>query len=427
MKPSLTLTLLGLAGVLTAGLSQQACGSAPASVSQPVDAAAIRTGENAAGPSLDKTMHSVAPIWTPAVVDRSAIDYSRMPLWAWGASEPPKPGQPQAVNGDPSDVRPNRFKSLPAEELHRKRRAAGSRFEWSFAEFRNVNLPGNGAQVVDWFPEDHPNPMPAVVKYGPAALGQGDNYLLTNRACGSCHLADGSGRPENGSPAGLPRGYILRQLRDFRNDRRHDSDPRKANSNTMVMLAKAMTEEEMQQAAAYFSAVRFRPHVRVIETTQVPKTRVAGDLFVPTGEPGSEPIGKRIIEVSEDLEQTQELSSARGTWIAYVPVGAVAKGRELVTGGARRRDGNAVPSQSAACTSCHGASLRGVPPDVPPLAGRSPSYLARELFNIQQSVRLGSYPDVALMRVLLHKFDAEDILNITAYLASLPPAGRPAH
>ena len=29
----------------------------------------------------------------------------------------------------------------------------------------------------------------------------------------------------------------------------------------MVMLAKAMTDEEMKQAADYFSAVKWRPHV----------------------------------------------------------------------------------------------------------------------------------------------------------------------
>src|SRR5688500_3772883 len=37
------------------------------------------------------------PIWTPVEIDRSHVDYTRQPLWAWGAADPPKPGEKQAV------------------------------------------------------------------------------------------------------------------------------------------------------------------------------------------------------------------------------------------------------------------------------------------------------------------------------------------
>ena len=70
----------------------------------------------------------------------------------------------------------------------------------------------------------------------------------------------------------------------------------------------------------------------------------------------------------------------------------------------------------------------GIAPDVPPLAGRSPSYLAREIFDIQQGIRNGSNSNIALMRMVVEKLTPEDIINITAYLASLPlsPSGKPA-
>jgi cytochrome c553 len=187
------------------------------------------------------------------------------------------------------------------------------------------------------------------------------------------------------------------------------------------MLAKAMSDEEMKQAAEYFASVRWRPHVRVVETNLVPKTEIQGELFIPTGEEGAEPIGNRIIEVPTDVEQNQVLRSSHGTWIAYVPVGAIRKGRELVTnGGMKVVNGQIVQGKTTACGTCHREDLLGVAPDVPPLAGRSPSYLARQIFDIQQGVRNGSNSNVTLMRMVADKLTAEDIINITAYLSSRP-------
>src|SRR5712691_11758474 len=366
-------------------------------------------------PAATSIARVVAPIWTPALVDRSKIDYSKQPVWAWGETEQPKPDDKQAVQGDPAAGPGQNANPLTPEELNRKRQARGSRFQFSLMEIRNAANPAGGANVVDWFPDDHANPIPDVVRHGPAALG------TNGRACGGCHLADGSGRPENASPAGLPAGYILRQLDDFRHDLRHSSDPRKGNSNTMTMLAKAMSDEEMKQAAEYFASVRWRPHVRVVETNVVPKTQIQGELFIPTGEAGAEPIGNRIIEVPTDVDENQVLRSSHGTWIAYVPVGAIKKGKELVrNGGMKVVNGQIVQGKTTACGTCHGQDLLGVAPDVPPLAGRSPSYLARQIFDIQQSVRNGSNSNVTLMRMVVDRLTAEDIINITAYLSSRP-------
>jgi len=357
---------------------------------------------------------TASPIWTISPVDRSKVDYSQMPLWAYGVAETPHATDPQAVQGAPNAPPPA---PIPPAELARKRRVEGSPLTFSRGEFRGA--------VVDWFPGDHPNPMPRIIKLGPAALTLG----TTGRACGGCHLSDGSGRPENASPAGLPAKYILRQLDDFRNGRRHSVEPGKGNSNTMVMLAKAMTDEEMKQAAEYFSAVKWRPHVTVIETDLVPATRIQGELFIPlvnnvTQHKLTEPIGNRIIEVPTDVEVNQILRNSRGTWVAYVPVGAIARGKNLVTtGGSSIVNNQIVLGRATACTTCHGQDLRGMGPDIPPLAGRSPSYLAREIFDIQQGTRAGSYPLMPLMKKAVEKLTAEDIIDITAYLASLPVDG----
>jgi len=372
---------------------------------------------------LAKAPPAAQPVWTPVQVDRSHIDYSRQPLWAWGVTQPPSPDDKQAVQfapvtRSPGTPAPAPANPIPPEELNRKRHVEGSRIEMSLAEVRRAQ---NGASgIVDWFPEDHLNPVPAIIKQGPAALGK------DSRACGSCHLADGSGRPENASPAGLPAAYIVRQLTDFKNGLRHSSDPRKGNSNTMVMLSKAMTDEEMLQSAAYFSAVTWRPHVQVVETDLVPKTRIQGELFIPTAKELTEPIAGRIIEIPTDVEANQTLRNSRGTWIAYVPKGALEKGKDLVTaGGMKVVNGQIVPGKTTACGTCHGIDLLGVPPDVPPLAGRSPSYLAREIFDIQQGTRSGSNSNVPLMKMVVANLQADDIVNITAYLASLPVSKSP--
>ena len=347
------------------------------------------------------------PMWTVDPVDRSRIDYSQDPLWAYGVAEKPDPAAPQAVQNAPGAPP---AAPIPPVELARKWRVEGSVLTFTRREIR-----GN---VVDWFPDDHPNPMPGIIKQGPVALGS------AGRPCGTCHLSDGSGRPENASPAGLPAKYILRQLNDFKNGLRHSVEPRKGNSNTMVMLAKGMTDEEMKQAAEYFSAVKWRPHVTVVETDRVPDTRIQGELFIPTGKKVTEPIGNRIIEVPTDVDSNQIARNSRGTWIAYVPVGAIARGKNLVTtGGSSIVNNQIVLGRATACVTCHGQDLRGMAPDIPPLAGRSPSYLAREIFDIQQGTRAGSYPLLPLMKKAVEKLTAEDIVDITAYAASLPVDG----
>lgn len=360
------------------------------------------------------TPQPAAPAAQPpaaAAADFSKIDFSKEPLWAYGRTEPPKPGETAAPQAPPTrNLRPG---ADPAEQTE-MRHVEESKTEYSLVDIRD------GSSVIDWFPEDHP-PMPDIIEHGPAAAGE------QKRGCGSCHLPNGKGRPENASPAGLPAAYILRQLNDFRNGLRHSADPRKANTNTMILLAKAMTDEEMRQAAEYFSAVKWTPRFRVVETNLVPTTRIAGELYIATSNKRTEPIAGRIIEVPEDEEQTEALRNPRVGFVAYVPVGSIRKGKDLVTlGGMKVVNGQIVQGKTTACGACHGTDLMGVAPDVPPIAGRSPSYLARQIFDTQQGARNGSNSSVQLMKMVVDKLTPEDIVAITAYLASRPVPAVPA-
>jgi cytochrome c553 len=157
----------------------------------------------------------------------------------------------------------------------------------------------------------------------------------------------------------------------------------------------------------------------VIESDLVPKTRIVGNLYLPTAQERTEPIAGRIIEVPEDIEQAETLRNPRSGFIAYVPPGSIEKGRDLVTTGGMRIVGNEiVQGKTTPCVTCHGLDLMGVA-DVPPIAGRSPSYLARQIWDIQQGTRNGAA--VQLMKLAIAKLEPDDLVSIAAYVSSRVP------
>lgn len=227
-------------------------------------------------------------------------------------------------------------------------------------------------------------------------------------ACAYCHLPNGLGRPENESVAGLPKAYILAQIKDFKDGLRHSSEPRMDSVRNMITIAKSITPEEAEEGADYFSELKLTPWIRVVETDTVPKTRVAGGMLVPDGT-DTEPIGDRVIEVPVNVEQTQ-LRNPDSGFIAYVPEGSLRRGEELV-----RTGGNGT---TISCTICHGENLQGMG-DIPGIAGRSPSEMARQLIDFKDGARHGG--QAVMMQQPVAKLAMKDIVAITAYLASLKP------
>jgi len=159
----------------------------------------------------------------------------------------------------------------------------------------------------------------------------------------------------------------------------------------------------------------------VVETAMVPKTKIAGNLFIPLEQAKTEPIDGRIIEVPEDDTQTELLRNPHVGFVAYVPVGSVKRGKDLVTTGGMRVVGNEiVQGKTTACTTCHGLDLMGVA-DVPPIAGRSASYIMRQIYDMQKGTRNGASSQ--LMKMAIAKLDKDDIVAIAAYVSGLmPPA-----
>jgi cytochrome c553 len=313
------------------------------------------------------------------------------PPWAYGFTTPP-----------PSSLPPAAPAAAAAPDNTTMHTLTGSQLSFTRAQIANRFGPA------DWFPEDHPA-MPDIVAHGKESA-QPQVY-----ACSLCHLPNGNGRPENANVTGLSYEYIVQQLTDFRNGARKTSDPRKGNTGLMAGFTKSLTDDEIKAAATYFAAIPAKPWIKVVETDSAPKTKPNGGIFITLNgaDAGTEPLGDRIIETPVNADDTEIRRNPRSGFIAYVPPGSLKKGEALVTGGTTAGGGKVT-----ACTACHGADLRGLGP-VPRLAGRSPSYIARQLYDMQHGNRAGTW--TPLMAPIVANLADADLLNAAAYVASLQP------
>lgn len=228
-------------------------------------------------------------------------------------------------------------------------------------------------------------------------------------ACGYCHTPSGQGRPENAPLAGLPAAYIVAQMADFRSGARRSGSPAAhLPTDLMIRGAIAVNSEQIAAAAEYFSQQRLGPRVRVVERTRVPRTGPEGWVHVVEQGGGDEPLGERLLEVAPDM-QRHELRDETLVYVAYVPRGSLARGRTLARVGS---------NGAAACASCHGIDLRGGP-EAPPIAGRSPSYLLRQLLAFRTGARQG--PLAERMDPVVSSLSLGQMIAAVAYAGSLPP------
>jgi cytochrome c553 len=309
------------------------------------------------------------------------------PVWAYGV-----PASTGAVGNPPGGPPASRGGQPPQADSGVKR-VPGSSLEFTLTQIRD------GFGPADWFPGDHPQ-MPDIVAHG---------RKPDIRACSLCHYPNGKGRAENAPITGYPAAYFIQQMADFKNGVRKSAEPRKANTNVMIAIAKAMTDDEVKATAEYFGSMKWTPWIKVVETDMVPKTRIAGGLFLALEGGEKEPLGQRIIEVPENTEATETLRNPRSGFIAYAPVGSIKKGEVLVnTGGGK----------TTQCGVCHGADLKGLDP-VPGIAGRSPSYTVRQMYDMQVGARKGTWAD--LMKPVVANLSEADMLAIAAYTSSRTP------
>lgn len=251
-------------------------------------------------------------------------------------------------------------------------------------------------ETMDWYPEDRRGTMPDVVRFGKDGV----------RQCTLCHLPDGSGRPENAPISAYHPTYFLQQMQDYRDGLRRSADPRKANTNLMIGFAKATTREEDLAAAEYFARQPYPRRIKVVESKTAPSVRLQGGMHmaVPAGEGGGMvPIpADEIVEIPDDNLRA-EARDTRLSWTAYVPPGTLSRGRQV--------------AETYQCATCHGANLEGIGP-VPALAGRSPSYTMRQLFDMKTGARRGPWAE--LMRQAVTSMSLQDMMAVSAFAASTP-------
>jgi cytochrome c553 len=319
------------------------------------------------GNAMKSLMRSLIAILMLAFVPSLALAAER-PDWAY------PPAQAENVPAEPDDGKPLQ--------------APGSTRSYTRKQI-NAQM-----DSPDWFPDEHP-PMPTIVAHGNGT---------TVRACIGCHLPHGHGHPENSRLAGTTAAYLARQLADFKSGVRGGSG-----AGVMTRFAKEMTDEDVRVSTEYFSKLKLFRWTRVVEIDTVPKSYFSGTRRLHHPDGGTEPIGKRIIELPENSEQV-ELRDPHASFVSYVPTGSLAKGEALVTTGG---GGKTLP-----CAICHGVGLKGLG-DVPNIAGRSPGNIARQIYYFQTGDRGGA--SAALMKGVVEKLTADDVISIAAYVASLEP------
>ena len=188
----------------------------------------------------------------------------------------------------------------------------------------------------------------AVLFAFPAAHADEQVPKAAREICAACHGPAGtSANPQYPSMAAQHASYLAKQLREFRTDERK--------SPIMGPIAKALSDEEIAQLAAYYSR-------------QKPTSRSARDANL------------------------------------------VAKGEKLFRGG---NSAEGVP----ACAGCHSPNGAGIPKAYPRLAGQHSDYVIAQLRAFRSEERAND-PSKA-MRAIASRMTEDEMRAVAEYILGL--------
>ena len=270
---------------------------------------------------------------------------------------------------------------------------ANSRLEFNEAQLHDLFF------APDWHPETH-SLMPEIVRHGRAP---------GTFACGYCHLPSGQGRPENAALAGLPSAYIIQQVADIKSGARRSAWHGTAYRPVDLMheVAANAAATDVAVAAEYFAAQTLRPRVSVLERGRIPRMQATAWIYMIDPRGGEENLGQRLIEWAPDAGRHEHRDDEM-RYSTFVPPGSVKRGREIARMG--------VDGRLASCASCHGEHLQGAGL-IPPLAGRSPTYLLRQLVAFKTKDRAGN--SAAPMQAVAAALGMSDMVAVAAYAAAV--------
>jgi cytochrome c553 len=250
----------------------------------------------------------------------------------------------------------------------------------------------------DWYPAAH-GALPDVV-----AKGRKPKII----ACAFCHTPTGQGRPENSALAGLPEAYIKEQLEAIRSGQRPAIGPEVyAPARGMLAVAAALTDEEIDQSAKYFSQQKLARRHYVVEGINIPRAEPAAWVYKEVD--GTEDLGDRLLEVAPDITR-HERRDPKMQYTVYAPPGSLMLGKTLATTGDK--------GKTQICATCHLGKLEGTD-KIPPIAGRSPTYLLRQLIAFKNGARTNEA--AKQMDAVVEKLELEDLVALAAYVGSLYP------
>lgn len=182
----------------------------------------------------------------------------------------------------------------------------------------------------------------------PPIVTQGKGAAI---ACASCHGMQGAGNSQGGYPAlaQLPQAYFTKQIADFKAGTRTNA--------VMSPIAKALTPEDAEAAATYYSSL-------------------------PRPVSPSAPVDAAVVARGEAL-------ALNGAWDKGLP----------------------------ACFKCHAPGGTGVAPSFPPLAGQHVGYTVSQLQAWKTGTRTND--PLQLMKAVAEKLSDEDMRAVAAYIATL--------
>jgi cytochrome c553 len=245
---------------------------------------------------------------------------------------------------------------------------------------------------------------PAIPPGVPAIVAAGKGEMV--RPCATCHTPSGMGQPESANLRGLPVNYFVTQMQAFRDGTR--KGPR---AGAMAGFAKGMTEEEYKEVASYYANLKPASWTVVNESSDAPKSTVTriSQRVRAAADGGTEAVGARILEMAVNPAAVR--TAQENAFVAYAPPGSIQRGQVLATTGGK--------GVTMACSGCHGANLQGAG-DVPGIGGRSPVYIARQLYTFKADLR--NEPDSDQMKQVVAKLSNDDIVAIGAYVGSRNPS-----
>ena len=176
---------------------------------------------------------------------------------------------------------------------------------------------------------------------------------IASTVCVACHGADGnSPSPVNPILAGQGSEYLLKQLIEFKSV---DGKPALRNNPIMAGMTAALSPEDMQSLAVYFSQQKLKPATAADAT---------------------------LVEAGKSLWR-------KGDFERGVP----------------------------ACAGCHGPAGAGIPAQFPRLAGQYPEYIDLQLKNFRIGER--SNDAAMMMRNIAEKLSDKQIKAVADYAAGL--------